>query len=158
VDVLEGRTTLEGGVRATPIPNLSILTAGSATPHPAELLTGRAMKELVELARGAYDSIWIDSPPLIPVADARDITRIADLILLVVRSAATRSRAISRAIDLLHLREGQTAAAVLNDIKGSVDRQYGYSRYGYYGQSPAESQSGGREGRERQQPRGAGRT
>ena len=50
--------------------HLHFLASGHLPPNPAELLGGDRMAKLVGELRNEYDKIIIDSPPVLPVADA----------------------------------------------------------------------------------------
>ena len=138
-DVLRGGASLDDVIRETSVPNLSVITAGTTTDTPAELLAGTGMRDVIEKATARFDSIWIDSPPVIPVADARDIIPLTDLVLLVVRSGLTRQHSLMQACELLHVTEGQEIRTVINDMSNTVARQYGYDREGYYSRSPSKT-------------------
>ncbi len=70
----------------------------------------------------------------------------ADLVLVVVRAGRTRRRALERTCELLGAKGG-ALGVVINSVTASVERQYGYSRYGYTyrghesGSSPGEGPS-----------------
>jgi len=128
-DVLEGGVSLDRALEATQAPGLFLLAAGSETSRPAELLASARMRELLDELRSRFGLVWIDSPPVILVADARNLAPHADLVLMVVRSASTRRRAAARAWSLLGGSDGVRMATVLNGVPQSVEKQSGY----YYG-------------------------
>ena len=78
----------------------------------------------------------IDSPPIVPFADARVLSVLADGVILVGRSGVTKREALSRAVELLH--ESHSAPilqTVLNAAEyPSVDycRYYGYAENAGY--------------------------
>ena len=70
--------------------------------------------------------VFVDSPPVVPVADARSLAARADLVLLVVRSGHTSRRALARTYELLGSGNGVPMAAILNGVTPSVEKEYGY--------------------------------
>ena len=50
--------------------NIHFLPAGPVPPNPVELLSSQRMKDLLEEMTTQYDYVFIDSPPLINLADS----------------------------------------------------------------------------------------
>ena len=126
VEILEGECELAQAVRESPVPNLSILPSGRKTSRPAELLASDGLRRVLDELRRNYGVVFVDSPPVIPVADARSLAAGADLVLLVVRSGHTGRRALARTYELLGGGNGVPIAAVLNGLVPSVEKKYGY--------------------------------
>jgi capsular exopolysaccharide synthesis family protein len=147
VEVLEGECELAQAVRKSPVPNLSVLPAGRRTPRPAELVGSDGFRKLLEELRQSYSVVWVDSPPVMPVADARVLVTEADLVLVVVRSTSTRRKALARTYELLGGGNGAPIAAVLNGLGPSVEKAYGYYGRSYERHYRARPPSPGREAR-----------
>ncbi len=58
--MLTGAIPLESGLKATPVANLSVLTAGIPPENPAELLSNSNLQGLVQELRGRYDFVLFD--------------------------------------------------------------------------------------------------
>ncbi len=137
-----GEGTLEGAVRSTQIPNLSVLTCGPVPPNPAELLHTTAFAALLERMSERFDRVIIDSPPAGVVADAVVIATQVDGTLLVLKANHTSRDAAGRTVRAIRDVNGRVFGAVLNDVD-LKDQKYGqYSYYYAYG-----SYSGERKGR-----------
>ena len=54
-----------------------------------QLLNSATFEGLLDQARDVYDVVIIDSPPLLPIVDARYIAHNADAVVLLVQWAAT---------------------------------------------------------------------
>ena len=80
---------LEALVQRTEIPNLSILTSGPRTNNITNLLHSSRMLELIQRLRSDFDSILIDTPPMLNISDARIIGRLVDAAILVFRAGKT---------------------------------------------------------------------
>ncbi len=141
VEVLEGDCDLEDAVRPCSTPNLFFLPAGRKTARPAELIASDGLRRVLERLRETYSAVWVDTPPVMAVADARSIAPAADLVLLVVRSARTGRRALQRTYELLGGGDGRRMMVVLNGVATSVAKGYGYRdrRYDRYYGSPKPS-------------------
>ena len=127
--VLAGDARLDEAV--TPVPDVQGLwTLGTRgiLGNPTELLSSQQMRSvLTELAQG-FDIVLIDSPPVLPVADAMILSGYADGVLLVVATGQTRRAELRRTREKLSQAGAAVVGAVLN--KASEQDEYGY--YGGY--------------------------
>ncbi|MCC6591543.1 MAG: polysaccharide biosynthesis tyrosine autokinase [Bryobacterales bacterium] len=80
---------LEALVRPTEVKGLYLLPSGPGTISVASLLHSGRIKELIERFRREFDTILIDTPPLMYLSDARVLGRLADGAILVVRAGMT---------------------------------------------------------------------
>ena len=68
----------------------------SLPPNPSELVGSPRMRRLVDGLADLYDTVILDSPPLLPVADSLALAKLVDGVIIVVRSKnATRDDARS---------------------------------------------------------------
>ena len=74
-----------------------------------------------------YDTIVIDSTPLIPISDARIVARHADATLLVARAGTALRRHVRTAVERLDLISVKLTACVLNH-SGEVSTSSYYVR------------------------------
>ena len=113
------------------IPGLHVVPAGHMPPYPSEMLASSVMHQLVQGWRQTFRYIVIDTPPVLAVTDAVVCARVADAVVLIVRSEQTGRQSLIRARDILRKAGANIAGVVVNDLSfNSVDyRQY----YGYYG-------------------------
>lgn len=124
--VLSGQATLEQGIKKTNIESISVLTSGPIPPNPAELLTFRAMDELLEQAYKMFDIVLIDTPPVLLVADAQIVANKCDGTILVARSEVTEKAKLIKAKQLLDNTSSKILGVILNDKKDTG------AGYGYY--------------------------
>ncbi|MFZ1084329.1 MAG: CpsD/CapB family tyrosine-protein kinase [Terracidiphilus sp.] len=71
------------------MPDLTFISAGEGGDHSSELVANHRFDELITTLSPHFDWIIIDSPPALVVADAIDLARAADAVLLVARAART---------------------------------------------------------------------
>ncbi|MDR3068765.1 MAG: polysaccharide biosynthesis tyrosine autokinase, partial [Cellulomonas sp.] len=109
-------------------PNLAVLASGAVPPNPAELLASRAFEDLVALVRQHFEVVIVDSPPLLPVADAIALSRVATGVVLVVDTTKTRRAQLVQSVEAVRLGGGRVIGAVLNRTKSGA---VGASAYGY---------------------------
>jgi succinoglycan biosynthesis transport protein ExoP len=115
------------------LPTLALLCAGRRPPFPSELIASQRMERLLAEWRIEYDFIVLDSPPVLPVADALVLSQTADATLLVTRPGVTAKESLARGYRALSLQMPQEAVlgVVLNGVRGSSTDYYEY--YGYRG-------------------------
>jgi capsular exopolysaccharide synthesis family protein len=81
---------IESLVHPTEVPGLYVLPGGSGAVNISNLLYSPRMPELLERLRSEFDTVLIDSPPMLQIPDARVLGRMADGVVLVVRAGQTR--------------------------------------------------------------------
>jgi polysaccharide biosynthesis transport protein len=126
-------------VQPTQIPRLFILPSGKARFNASSLLHSERLPELLALLRKEFDTILIDTPPMVNIPDARVLARQADGVILILRSALTtrdaallaKQRFVDDGIPLM--------GTILNNWNPNTPG-YGYYRnyyagyYHYYGE------------------------
>ena len=107
------------------------LGAGRAHAETDQLLGGEAFATLLRMARSAFDITIIDTPPVLPVVDARYLIGYADTVVMVVRFGMTNQADLRAAMSIVNDSKDPDAElfAVLNHQPGSA-KSYRYS--GYY--------------------------
>jgi capsular exopolysaccharide synthesis family protein len=115
--VLAGRSAHEesiqsGGRRL----GLDVLPSGPIPPNPAELLGSPAMSALLENLLRHYDVVLLDTPPVLPVADAALLSRQVSGAIVVVRLNQTRKASIGKAEEALNLVGAKVLGIVLNFV------------------------------------------
>jgi capsular exopolysaccharide synthesis family protein len=78
-----------GAEVANAISNLTFIPAGEGGDNASELAANHRIEELIATLSPHFDWILIDTPPVLVFADAIDLARAADAILLVARAAST---------------------------------------------------------------------
>lgn len=112
--------------------SFDVITAGKATPHATELMRSQQMKQLLRKLSASYSLVLVDSPPVLPVADAKVLSTIVDAVLYVVRWQDTPRETAAYAIKQLREVNANLAGAVLNAVDIRRQSEYGYGDGGYY--------------------------
>ncbi|MBY0213511.1 hypothetical protein H7K07_20825 [Priestia aryabhattai] len=108
------QTNLKSAVHQSAISNLWILTNGSISSNPAELLGSQAMEELLVDMYNPFDTIVFDTPPILPIADVHILANQCHGIVLVMKSGAGEKDAVLKAKDILDNAVGKFFGVVLN--------------------------------------------
>jgi len=88
-----------------------VLVAGAALPpNPGELIESHAMEALLEQAKGQYDLVVIDTPPLTAVSDAFPLLGKVDGVIIVGRVGRNRRDVAQRLCRLSPSMESQRPA------------------------------------------------
>lgn len=128
-----GQKKLEEVIYNTSVENLSMIFAGPYSPNPAELLEERLFTSLLEYARGEFDYIMIDTPPMASLIDGAIVARQCDGAVMVIESGAISYKAEQRVKAQLEKSGCRILGAVLNKVDVTAQGYYGtYGKYGKY--------------------------
>jgi polysaccharide biosynthesis transport protein len=86
---------------------------------------------LLEAWRQEYDSVILDSAPVLLVSDSLPIANMADTTILIARAGVTPLKALMRSRAILTRAHARIAGVLLNDTT-STGQEYGYYGKGGY--------------------------
>ncbi len=128
-------TLMEGAIQETDVPDLYVLSSGACTAAASSLLYSNRMPELLRILRTEFETILIDTPPMLQIPDARVLGRMVDSVIMVVRAAKT-TRAAAMAARQRFLEDGTgMLGTILNDWNPKSSPNGYYGRYSGYGNS-----------------------
>jgi capsular exopolysaccharide synthesis family protein len=125
---LQGPLT-ETFIQDTAVPNLHVLTSGPAIQAGADLLFSASMPTLIAKYRDAYDMVFIDTPPMLIMPDARVLARAADAVVLVARAGQTTRSAIQAAYQRFVEDRTPVLGVVLNSWNAKISSHKYYAAY-----------------------------
>ena len=129
-DFLISLEKFENIVFQTEVENLWYAPSGPVPPNPAELIDSSKMKEFITKAKGMFDIIIIDTPPVALVTDALLLSPLTDFYLFIVRQRYTSKNTLGLIEELYQNDNIKSLGIIINDI--SLTGYYGYGlRYGY---------------------------
>jgi non-specific protein-tyrosine kinase len=114
VNVLAGETPVQTAVQETMTPGVRLLTSGSVTPNPAQVLSSPRIDGVTSSLLEFADVVLFDTPALAGLADSALFAARADGVLLVADSGKSRRGDMQSARDLLHRVHAHILGAVLN--------------------------------------------
>jgi capsular exopolysaccharide synthesis family protein len=103
---------------------VSLLPSGPLPPNPSELLSSLQMTHVLDRLSSVYDYVLIDSPPLLLVADALELARMVDGVVVVARRNDVTSEEARDVRDLVQRLGMNLLGVVLTDVE-PVGQYYG---------------------------------
>ena len=123
---------LDALARETEIRGVRAIPSGAGGVAVSSLIHSGRMTELLNRLRGDFDSILIDTPPVLTVPDGRILARLADAVVLVIRAGQTTREAAATAASMLESDGVPLLGSVLNDWDPRVRGARHYSDYSEY--------------------------
>lgn len=110
--------------------NMDIIFGGTSKGiNAGDIFASEAFSDFIDQAKQKYDLVILDSPPVLPVPDARLIAKLSDKILYIVHSASTPASTVAAGLRLFENIGIKPDGLVMTQI--TKGRGYGYSGYGY---------------------------
>jgi succinoglycan biosynthesis transport protein ExoP len=123
-DVMEGDCTLkEAIVTDSPFP-FHILPIGGWQKANKSLFQEFGLDAMVQILRKDYEFIMFDSPPLMLSTDAKFISQLADVTVLVVTAEEVREKELFRAVKTLDHIGVEVISVILNRVKLKRGKYY----------------------------------
>jgi len=139
---LSGQNEIEEVFYETEVDTLHVIPGGHVPPNPAELLTGKRIRELMEYISKAYEVVVFDTPPIGLVSDTVELIKFSFIPLLIVRQDKTYKKSLDAITEMYHAGKFKNLGIIMNDVHYSkydygayYGRNYGYGSghgYGYY--------------------------
>ncbi|HWC17568.1 MAG TPA: CpsD/CapB family tyrosine-protein kinase, partial [Terriglobales bacterium] len=107
--------------RARTLP-LWFLPAGRSSQQPLTIIQSTTTTELLKQLASSFTWIIIDSPPLIPLADAAVWAGLSDAVLVVARQGCTPKKALEKAIGSFE--KSKVFGMIMNDGNAKEQRYY----------------------------------
>jgi capsular exopolysaccharide synthesis family protein len=136
IEVLSGETPVDEAIVRDSVDGVDVLPLRRVAFTPQDMIGGEAMKALLKLLAARYDYVVLDAPPMLAVADARALAKLADNVLLIVRWNRTPRQAIRAALRRLAQDGASTPGVVLSRVDtnagGALSEQDPTFYYGAY--------------------------
>ena len=132
IDVLSEACRTADAVQKDDETGLFIITAKDAGGNALDLLSSKQMIDLLKGLREQFDLIVLDAPPILAVADARVIGRLADKVVYAVRWNETPKGLVRTGLKVALEAGIDLAGVVMTQVNTKKHAYYGYHDYGYY--------------------------
>ena len=127
------QNSVDSAVLPTETENLFLLPCGKIPPNPPELLSSLRMAFLMSFLAKKYDMLILDSPPLLPTADALILSPQVDGVLFVCRAGLMNRNMVIRSLKQLENAKANVLGVVLNRVNMEKEGYYKYY-HKYYAQ------------------------
>ncbi|HEY5704340.1 MAG TPA: polysaccharide biosynthesis tyrosine autokinase [Terrimicrobiaceae bacterium] len=124
--LLSGRS-LDQVVRETSVENLKLLSSGKRPEEAMGILNSQRMMEFIEEAKGRFDIVMIDSPPILGISDAAVLANALDSVIIVVQHRHFPRAMLQRIKQAISNVGGNILGVVLNNVDARHDQYYEYS-------------------------------
>jgi tyrosine-protein kinase Etk/Wzc len=133
-DVMLGEFGIDNILKTPGMDNLHIVTAGTRPPNPSEILSSTRFREFLKEVEQTYNFIFIDAPPILPVADASEIATLVDGVFLVYKVGKIGRGVLKRAKSNLENVDAKLVGVILNSVNSDEGPEYyRYHSHYYYG-------------------------
>jgi len=117
-------------------PDLDVVPSGTASRRASDLV-GSMMMDILDEASKEYDLILVDAPPLLGFAEAMQVAKSVDGVVVMARAGQTSRRAVATVLATLKRLRANIIGLVLNEVdRGSTNDYYYYSDYRKYYSTP----------------------
>ena len=130
-EVLGGQAEWRKVIQPTPYKNLSFISAGEPAGHPGELFFSAACEALLDELRSEYETIVIDTAPVLAVDDTPSLAPKADGTLIIYRAGRTSCRLMRNSFEALYSRNAKVLGIIFNGVDPKQP-EYGYYKYTEY--------------------------
>ncbi len=131
---LTGRVPVDDAIQKTAVDNIWILPSGPHPPNPAELLNSKRMRDLLAAVKERFDTVLIDTPPVLAVIDPVVVSSLTDCTVFVIKAGKTTRKPLSRAVERIRRGKADILGVVFNQVRigrGSSVAYYQYYQYEY---------------------------
>lgn len=140
--VMLGEFEIDELLRTPGVDNLHIITAGAVPVNPGEIFRSPRFKEFLGQVRDNYDIVIIDTPPVLPVADAYEVAPEVDGVVLVYQAGRIGRGILRRAKVQLEKVNASVVGVILNNVKPEAAPDlYRYRTEYYESESGSESKA-----------------
>ncbi len=128
--VLSGMSKLSDVISKTDFEGLDFISSGPLPPNPAEMLSSKRMRQLLNRATAKYDKVILDGPPYQGFAEILVLANMVDGVILIAVEGDTPREGVRHFRKALTNVGGRILGAIIN--KAGQKKGYGYSSYGGY--------------------------
>lgn len=134
LSVISGEIPLRDAVVEHDRLGADVLMGQKSNMNAADVFSSDKFKQFIKTARGSYDYVIIDTPPVLVVPDARVIGHHCDAIMYTVKWDSTSKAQVRAALTEMRAVNLDVSGLVLSQIDVKGMKKYGYGdRNGAYG-------------------------
>lgn len=121
-----GTASANGAYSSSEAPSFTLVTAGAEVPRPSDVLASQRFRDFLFEVAESYDTVVLDTAPVLPVVDTRELLPHVDSVLLCVRASQTTKTEAQAAKEVLERFRARPAGLVVTGATGEQPTYYGY--------------------------------
>lgn len=125
-DYLLNLRSVQEVIQESYVDHLSVILSGPPQTNPSELLASVRMNALLDALKERYDIIFMDTPPLLSLTDAKMMCAKSDGVLLVVAHGKVKRMVAKKVKEELVLSKANLLGIVMNQISSRDADAYLY--------------------------------
>ncbi len=130
-DALVGEANIIDTIKDTRVDNLKVITCGKRLASPTGLLQADRISDILSELKFYFDTVILDSPPVLPVSDAAQMATETDGVIFVVMAGVTQRDVVLRAVDILRDSNIEIVGSLVNNASQVLPYYYSYEYYDY---------------------------
>lgn len=123
---LANQNSVKEVIMESHIDNLSVIPAGPIPSNPSELLASKYLDLLLSELKQKYDLIIVDTPPVLPLTDAKILAAKCDGVLLVAEQGKVKRNTAKIVNEELMLAKANIIGVVWNKLRNKASEEMLY--------------------------------
>ena len=136
-EAMKRKVSLQDAIHPTPLPMLSVVPSGHMRGVVSEAYSDEDFRRILTQATAAYDLVFVDAPPAVPVIEPQLMAAHTDAILVVVMAGQTALTMVRRFMQIMAPVQGKLAGVILNNATEGLPYYYDHRYYGYPKNQPS---------------------
>ena len=132
LEVLNGTAKLSDVILLDEPSGAYILPLANSSTSPEEVFETAAMNQLLRDAAAGFDIVFLDTAPVLAVAETRVLAAKSDAVVFLAHWRKTPEKAIIAALKLLDAAGAPVAGVALTQVNMLQQARYGYGDATYY--------------------------
>lgn len=130
-DALAGDEDIIDTIKDTQFENLKVVTCGKRFESPTHLLQADRLAAVISELKFYFDTVILDTTPVLPVSDATFFATETDGVIFVVMAGITQRDVVLRAKQLLDDSRAEVLGTIVNNASEILPYYYSYDYYDY---------------------------
>ena len=132
LEVMNGSATLEQALVRDNISGAYVLALAEAPYSPQEVFGSEAIDKVLEKLRGRFEMVFLDTAPILAVADTAVLAGKADAVLFLTLWHRTSARLVRNSLKALAMVNAKVAGVSLTQVDVREQSRAGYGEAVYY--------------------------
>ncbi len=132
ISILSGEVSTPDAIYQHEATGIDVIVGEKSPVSATDIFTSERFGQFIEAMREHYDFIFLDTPPVLAVPDARMVAKQTDALVFAVRWNSTTRAMVEDALALFGQIDLPVSGCVLTQVNQRQMARYGYGGYGGY--------------------------